>query len=156
MHRNFRTGDEWWLYCKSGPLVILESVWGLINWYLSPDYVRCLLISTWTGTLAQRIVTAFLPVGLFSWTVISPFVCVCVCVWVCVVFFFFWPRGLRVLSSLTRDRTCAPCSASAWSLNHWTTREVCDKPLWRLFLDSRAFIWCLLSVRLYWVLYSVI
>ena len=32
------------------------------------------------------------------------------------------PCGMWDLSSLTRDRTWAPCS----SLNHWTTREVCQ------------------------------
>ena len=37
--------------------------------------------------------------------------------------FFFWPRGLWDLSSLTRDRTCTP-ALEAWSLNHWTAREV--------------------------------
>ena len=30
-------------------------------------------------------------------------------------FFLFWPHGLRNLSSLTRDRTCAPCSGSTES-----------------------------------------
>ena len=43
-------------------------------------------------------------------------------------FFFFLAmlRGMRDLSSLTRERTHAPCSGSteAWSLNHWTAREV--------------------------------
>ena len=32
-------------------------------------------------------------------------------------------RGMQDLSSLTRDRTCAP-AVEVQSLNHWTTREV--------------------------------
>ena len=42
-------------------------------------------------------------------------------------FFFFFlalPHGMWDLSSLTRDRTHAPCIGSVWSLNHWTAREV--------------------------------
>ena len=35
----------------------------------------------------------------------------------------FWPGGMSVLSSLTRDRTHIPCIGRQ-SLNHWTTREV--------------------------------
>ena len=35
----------------------------------------------------------------------------------------FWPRSMRDLSSLTRDRTRTPC-VGRWSLNHWTAREV--------------------------------
>lgn len=31
MHRTFRTGDEWWLYYKSGLLVIPESIWRPID-----------------------------------------------------------------------------------------------------------------------------
>ena len=37
--------------------------------------------------------------------------------------FFFWQRGMWDLNSLTRDRTCIPCTARQ-SLSHWTTREV--------------------------------
>ena len=35
----------------------------------------------------------------------------------------FWPRGMWDLSSLTRDRTCSPCTGRQ-SLNRWATREV--------------------------------
>ena len=37
--------------------------------------------------------------------------------------FLFWPHSLWGLSSLTRDRTCAP-TLGVWSPNHWATREV--------------------------------
>ena len=39
------------------------------------------------------------------------------------LFWFFWPRGMWDLSSLTRDQTHTPCIGSR-SLNHWTAREV--------------------------------
>ena len=51
-----------------------------------------------------------------------------------VSFFYFLAmlRGMWDLSSPTRDRTCA-LALEAWSLNHWTAREVprghCFKPL---------------------------
>ena len=35
----------------------------------------------------------------------------------------FWPQAMWNPSSLTRDRTCIPCSRRR-SLNSWTTREV--------------------------------
>lgn len=35
----------------------------------------------------------------------------------------FWSQGMWDLSSLTRDRTCAP-ALEAQSLIHWTLREV--------------------------------
>ena len=41
----------------------------------------------------------------------------------CFMFWFFWPRGMWDLSSLTRDWTCTSC-IGRWSLSHWTTREV--------------------------------
>ena len=42
---------------------------------------------------------------------------------------FFWPRGMRDLSSLTRDRTCAHCSGStdSYPLNH--QGSLCECPL---------------------------
>ena len=43
------------------------------------------------------------------------FLCVCVCL--------ATPHDRWDLSSLTRDRTYAPCIGK-WSLNHWTTKEV--------------------------------
>ena len=39
------------------------------------------------------------------------------------LFFLARPPGLWDLSNPTGDRTCTPCN-KAWSLNHWTTREV--------------------------------
>ena len=49
-----------------------------------------------------------------------------------VCLFFFWLHSVWHLSSLTRDQTCArhpPDSPAlgAWSLNHWTIREVPEK-----------------------------
>ena len=38
-------------------------------------------------------------------------------------FIVFWLRGMWDLSSLTRDRTCTPCTGRR-SLNHWIIREV--------------------------------
>ena len=38
-------------------------------------------------------------------------------------FFFFWPRGMCNLSSLTRDWPHSPCIGS-WSLNHWASWEI--------------------------------
>ena len=35
----------------------------------------------------------------------------------------YLPSGMWGLSSLTRDRTCVPCTGK-WILNHWTTRQV--------------------------------
>ena len=56
----------------------------------------------------------------------------------CFMFWFFWPRGLWHLSSLTRDWTHTPC-IWRWSLNHWTTREVPSSVLLNfLVLLSRA------------------
>ena len=46
--------------------------------------------------------------------------------WICyntVSVYVFWPRGMWDLSSLTRDRTCTPCTGMQ-SLNHWTARKV--------------------------------
>ena len=42
------------------------------------------------------------------------------------LFFLAEPHGLWDLSSLIRDQTRAPCTLAveAWSLNHWTAREV--------------------------------
>ena len=39
------------------------------------------------------------------------------------LFFLAIPPGMWDLGDPTRDRTCTPC-IKAWSLNHWTTREV--------------------------------
>ena len=39
------------------------------------------------------------------------------------IYLFIWPHGMRDLSSLTRDQTCAP-AVEVQSLNHWATREV--------------------------------
>ena len=38
-------------------------------------------------------------------------------------FLAFWPRGMRNLSSLTKDWTHTPC-IGGWSLNYWTAREI--------------------------------
>ena len=38
------------------------------------------------------------------------------------MFWFFWPQGMWDLSSLTKDRTYAPCNGS-WCLKHWNPRE---------------------------------
>ena len=35
----------------------------------------------------------------------------------------FWPQGMWDLSSLTRDRSCTPCTGRH-SLNHWASGEV--------------------------------
>lgn len=99
MHRAFRTGDEWWLCYKSG-LSVPESVWRSIDWYLPSDYVRCLLVSTWTAILAMRNDNCLL-------TCLSP-------------------------------------------LLEW------DRLLGRLCFGEERFIWCLLTVRLSWVLYDII
>ena len=48
--------------------------------------------------------------------------------WGLFFFFFATPYSMQNLSSLTRDRTCAPCIGSE-SLNCWTTREVSDPEL---------------------------
>ena len=57
------------------------------------------------------------------------------------------PRGMSDLSSLTRDRTHAPCIGGRRILNHWTTREapkviylfrICF-PALELFLPSPFF-----------------
>ena len=49
------------------------------------------------------------------------------------VFWFFWPRGMWDLSSLT----CTPCTRRQ-SLNHWTAREVPDWTFLRDYLASLA------------------
>ena len=41
----------------------------------------------------------------------------------CFYVFVFWPWGMLDLSSLTRDRTCTPCTGRQCP-NHWTTREL--------------------------------
>ena len=42
---------------------------------------------------------------------------------------FFWPQGMLDPSSLSRDRTQAPCIGRQ-SSNHWTTRGVPGQALW--------------------------
>ena len=49
---------------------------------------------------------------------------------------FIWPSGIQVLSSLTRDRTCAPCSGSTESqpldcrpLIHWLFNKIIEVKL---------------------------
>ena len=44
------------------------------------------------------------------------------------MFWFFWPRGMWDLTSLTRNWIRTPC-IGRWSLNHWTAREVPSLPL---------------------------
>ena len=41
----------------------------------------------------------------------------------CFMFWYFWPRGMWDLSSLTRDWTFTFC-IGRWSLKHWIAREV--------------------------------
>ena len=48
---------------------------------------------------------------------------------VCILFYLASPCSMWDLGPLTRDQTCAgiklvPPSVEAWSLNHWTIREV--------------------------------
>ena len=44
-------------------------------------------------------------------------------IYIYIYFFFAVPRGLWDLSSPIGDRNQAP-EVEAWSLNHWTAREV--------------------------------
>lgn len=55
--------------------------------------------------------------------------------WVFYLFIFFWlhPVAMWHLSSLTTDRPMPPVSG-AWSLNHWTNREVF------FFFQNRVFL----------------
>ena len=41
------------------------------------------------------------------------------------MFCVFGQKACGILSSLTRDQTCTPCTGRQ-SLNHWTTREAPD------------------------------
>ena len=64
--------------------------------------------------------------------------------WIChniasVVFCFgFWLRGIGVLSSPSRDRTCTAC-VGRWNLNHWTIRKVPDELFWKSDIQN---LWC--------------
>ena len=51
-------------------------------------------------------------------------------------FFFATPCGMRDLSSQTRDQPHAP-SVEAWSLNHWTAKEV---PWGSVIFKTRSYI----------------
>lgn len=100
MHRNFRTGDEWLLYCKSSLSVIQSQPEGPL-----------------IGAFPQTMSDVFLPVpGLLQ-----------------------LPWGIVT--------ACVPVSLLSWTL---------ISPLGGCLLGERAFMWCLLSVRLYWVLCSTI
>ena len=68
------------------------------------------------------------------------------------LFFFlvFWPRGIWDLSSLTRDRTHAPCIGRQ-RLNHWTTREVPSRVDYKRAQGNFAVQWiCSLSGLWWW------
>ena len=62
-------------------------------------------------------------------------------------FSFFWPWGMWVFSSLTRDWTHTPC-VGRWSLNHWTTRDVPQNSLFFLCL-TLSFLMFPLAILIY-------
>ena len=61
-------------------------------------------------------------------------------------FFFFFCRGTRDLSSPTGMETVPP-AMEAWSLNHWTAREVLSSSLVSLF-SSLSFSWAYMGAWL--------
>ena len=76
------------------------------------------------------------------WTILKVFIeCYHIASILC--FGLFWPGGMWVLGSPTRDQTCTP-STGRQSLNHWTAREVptlfiSDSTLYTPFSSNHLF-----------------
>ena len=106
---------------------LTRALWGRLPWVPLLQFIGRLAHSG--GTYLHF----FKEIFFFPWCgpflVFIEFVTILLLLYVLV----FWPRGMRDLSSLTRDLTSTLC-IGRWSLNHWTAREVPILAFWRPWL----------------------